>query len=176
MDTFVRQNSVDLSGITAQVFLNPVTLGASHRALYQEHELFFTSVAMRERATANLDPSEMQKRFKEMNDCKTVENALLRGSSVSSSTLQDLITFREQQATDLEDELRTALDVVYEIEVKWQAQHAEENAKKAEKEEEKQRKMDKEQKEKENKAKEKMEAAAAKAKKLTNGKGRPRSQ
>lgn len=68
---------------------------------------------MRDRATANPGLSDVAKRFrKNLDNCKSVEQALLRCSSNSSTTLKDLITFREEQITELENELSTALNAL----------------------------------------------------------------
>lgn len=49
LSTFVRQNQVDLSNISAQSFLIPVTLEASHRAVYNELNFYTASVGERMR-------------------------------------------------------------------------------------------------------------------------------
>lgn len=120
---FFRQNQVDLSSITAQVFLNPVRLEASHQAVYKEHQLLTTSVATRGRMIAKGVLSELEQRFKESQDgCDDFEHVLFRCSSIPSTTLNELITFREQEATVLENEVRKALDGVFEMNEQWKIQ------------------------------------------------------
>jgi hypothetical protein len=114
LDTFVRQNNAKVEHIHALSLLKPVSLGASHRAVYEELSLYLNSVNMRERDCSKTAADREQRVNRSILHCNTSEKALLRCSAIftahgSSNGFDELIAFRQDQLKSLRLELFTQL-------------------------------------------------------------------
>ena len=105
LDGFVRQNDADVENIKCYPALEPVTLGASHRAVYEELSQYLASLEMQARKAASLGAS----RDVEINDCleqsASAEEALLYRASVFDTNLGTMIERRHAQLKGVTDQL-----------------------------------------------------------------------
>jgi hypothetical protein len=116
LDMFVRQNNAKVGHIHTISLLRPISLGASHRAIYEELNLYLNSVNMRERDCSKSTSDREQRVSRSILNCNTVEKALLRCCAVfaadgSTNEFFDLIALRQGQLESLQLELFTELQI-----------------------------------------------------------------
>jgi hypothetical protein len=116
LDTFVRQNNAKVDHIRTTTHLEPVRLGASHRAVYEELSLYLNSVNMRERDCSKSTSDREERVSRSVQNCSTAEKALLRSCAVftadgSVNEFKDLINVRKGQLENLKVDLLNELQI-----------------------------------------------------------------
>ena len=109
LDAFVRQNDAEVDQIQCYPALHPVTLGPSHRAIYEELGQYLTALDMQSRKASDLGSSRESEINDSLEASSCPEEAFLYRTSVFDLDLQSTIDRRRSQMSELVSDLSQAI-------------------------------------------------------------------